>query len=100
MDFSQARTLHLIALAYSGDEFLFEKAKGIHRNLAEFCLHEWQTTAIDVRAPEEGDQAGIVRAWYHWKENETKRRVGYLIWVSDSQTCLPLPALLTLLLDA
>lgn len=83
LDVSCAMLLHCVAMAYSGDDILMERAFKLHHSLSEQCLKIWQNAGHSFEIPVEETHEINENAWHAWADAEYRRRLGYSIWVRE-----------------
>lgn len=67
---------------YSGNEKLHEAAEPDHGKLVGFCRTTWvQQDLASVLSVESAIDDNLEDKWKLWHVSESRRRIGYCIWV-------------------
>ena len=81
-----AKLLNLIGLAQSEDEQLRSFVPRYHADVSRSCLETGLLQSVGLSEPNENASSSsfnIFDNWHTWIRQESKSRLGYLIWLTD-----------------
>ena len=80
--FAQALVLSQVGMLYCGDSRLQDLATRQHGQLASLVRYDDFLKSSNNEANSTNSSSNTLMRWTRWTEAETRRRVGYSIWVS------------------
>jgi len=75
--------LNTIGLRYCGDDELGRIAQRQRGDLSAYCAEPWNQSPVDYQLSPGNSPEDVEKDWKTWERLETRRRVGYSIWLLD-----------------
>lgn len=79
----QAKTLNTIGLRYCGDDQLRRIADRKQSDLVSYCSEHWKESTVEFHLSASTAADHVARDWDTWQRLESRRRLGYCIWLLD-----------------
>jgi hypothetical protein len=79
----QAKVLNIIGLRYCGDDELCEHAHRRRGDLSIYCTEQWKQSTTDCHLSPGNSSEDVAKDWKTWQVLETRRRIGYCVWLLD-----------------